>query len=275
MKSDLGQSTNQKLDNKGDFREFLRSELLQRCRKNPRYSLRSFGQFLQVEPSALSKILNGKRQITSKSFSKIAERLALKKEQVLFYAPESKIRRKRKITLAEAPQISRYQYLPTEVFEVLSEWYFFAILELTQVRGFKSNSAWIAKNLEITPQEARIAVDRLIKLGLLTETKEGKWVDSSESLSAYKMNFTDAAHRSLQKRILEMASAAVDDVSPIERDQSSMTMAIDSSRLPKAKEMIKNFRRELCNFLKSDGGARDRVYQLSLSLYPVSKSKRK
>jgi hypothetical protein len=48
-------------------------------------------------------------------------------------------------------------------------------------------------------------------------------------------------------------------------------MAIDVSRLPEAKARIRDFRRELCAFLQ-DGRPRQRVYELSLSLFPVSRA---
>jgi hypothetical protein len=36
------------------FRLFLQSELVRRCKANPRFSLRSFARSMAVEPSAMS-----------------------------------------------------------------------------------------------------------------------------------------------------------------------------------------------------------------------------
>jgi hypothetical protein len=49
-----------------------------------------------------------------------------------------------------------------------------------------------------------------------------------------------------------------------------LTMAIDRRRLPEAIEMITRFRRELGLFLEQDERKTD-VYQLSISLFPVTK----
>ena len=56
------------------MRKYLQNELLKRCEKNPHYSLRSFAKSLEISPSALSAILNKKRNLTDKT----AKRLALK-----------------------------------------------------------------------------------------------------------------------------------------------------------------------------------------------------
>ena len=83
-----------------------------------------------------------------------------------------------------------------------------------------------------------------------------------------------AARRKLQTQILEKAKLAIENTPITERDQSSITMAIDSNKIPEAKERIKQFRRDLCDFLK-DSPNQNRVYHLSLSLYPVSHQKLK
>ncbi len=40
-----------------DFRIFLQEELVLRCKKNPKFSMRAFARMLGVENSALSKII--------------------------------------------------------------------------------------------------------------------------------------------------------------------------------------------------------------------------
>ena len=49
-------------------------------------------------------------------------------------------------------------------FSVISEWYHYAILELTYVSGFKADYKWIARKLSITVEEAKVAIERLIRL---------------------------------------------------------------------------------------------------------------
>lgn len=62
-----------------------------------------------------------------------------------------------------------YDYLQVSIdtCSVISDWYHYAILELTYVSGFKANPNWIVKKLSITVEESKSAVERLKRLGLL------------------------------------------------------------------------------------------------------------
>lgn len=83
---------------------------------------------------------------------------------------------------------------------------------------------------------------------------------------------TSKAHREHQKQILEGAIDALENTSIEVRSQSSMTIAIDTNNLDAAKELIKNFRREMGRLLSSSSQL-DEVYQLSISLYPLTEIK--
>jgi len=69
-----------------DFRSFLQDELEKRCKKNPRFSLRAFARTLEVEPSALSKILHGKRALTPKMLMRMANQLGLQERDIERFA---------------------------------------------------------------------------------------------------------------------------------------------------------------------------------------------
>lgn len=96
-------------------------------------------------------------------------------------------------------------------------------------------------------------------------------IDISGDITTVGHEFTNVALKNMQRQVLQKALAALDEVEFEKRDQSSITMAVDSSKIPQARAMTKKFRRELSSFLES-GGSRDAVYQLSLSLFPLTKT---
>lgn len=256
-----------------DFRSYLQAELIRRCRANPKYSLRAFARTLRIEPSALSKILNGKRRITTVMFRQLSKRLALdpvlaEKLQPPSQAPRSQAKAQAAPTGDFAPK--DYRQLSLDMFQIISDWYHYAILELTQLNGFKPEPRWVARKLGITVSEVNIAVERLERIGFLKITSEGKWIDESGAVTTVGNEFTAIAFRKLQRQILEKAIDALEEIPMEERDQSSMTLVANSRLLPQAKERIKRFRRELTRFLKSEGPY-DTVYHLGVSLYPVVK----
>jgi uncharacterized protein (TIGR02147 family) len=223
---------------------------------------------LKLEPSVLSKIINAKRQLTLKTFDRIAQSLRLSPEQIEKYAPKDKIIRRRQRKTPKI-KISKYRYVTAQQFASISDWHCFALLELIQTRDFKGTPAWIAKALDIERKKAETAISRLMKLGFIEILPNGKWVDRSGSITVSRSGSTGASHRKLQKQILTQSMKALKTLDLSKRDHSSLTMAINSSLLPEAKKRIKRFRRELCEFLKSDSGSRDQVFQLAISLFPI------
>jgi plasmid maintenance system antidote protein VapI len=242
------------------MRLYLQGELLRRCEKNPGYSLRSFARALQLSPSSLSRILKGERAISETTKKRLIPLLGLSPEEAVSLSID------KDPALGQAYQLRELSH---DSFALISDWYHYAILELTQLRSFQPKAHWIASALGITVSEVNAAIERLLRLGLLNMTQDGDWLVSAGSNTNVSQEILASAHRKLQKQILEMALEAVEEVPIKQRDQSSMTMAISTRRLPEAIEKITSFRRELCAFLEQDGD-RDEVYQLSISLFPLT-----
>jgi len=164
---------------------------------------------------------------------------------------------------------TNYQILTEDTFTFISNWYYIAILELTYVESFENNPSLIANMLSLTTTEVKVAIERLIRLGLLTE-ENGSLSKTNKFLTNFSPGQTSAAHKELQRQVLTMALNALDNVPQEEKDITSMTMAINIKKLPEARKKITKFRRELCEFLED--GRQTQVYQLGLQLYPISKN---
>ncbi len=248
----------------GDFRKFLQEELSLRIRTNSQYSLRSFARLLGISAPYLSLILSGKRKLNRKTILKLGKAFGLSPYEMSFFVDERAEQR----DLGSELQPENFRQIAFDHFQAISDWHHYAILELTKVKGFKSNVRWVARVLGISPNEVNAAIERLVKLEMLA-IKRGVWVDVSGELTNLDNEYIAIARRKLQKQILEKAIDALESLPSTERDQSSMTFAMDSSLLPEAKRRLTNFRRKLTKFLES-GKSKDKVFHLSLSLYPVT-----
>jgi uncharacterized protein (TIGR02147 family) len=141
-------------------------------------------------------------------------------------------------------------------------------MELTFISGFKADPKWISKKLSITVEEAKAAVDRLKRLQLIYE-ESGSLIKTSKFHTNLSSVDTSAAHKELQHQWIDKAKAAIDECPQEQKDITAITMAIDMANLPKAKELIKKFRRDLCALLEE--GEQTQVYNLAIQLYPLSK----
>lgn len=258
------------------FRLYLQNELLRRCEKNPAYSLRAFARTLGYDVATLSKILKGQRGIGRITIEKLGMKLGLSPAEVTSFMDKRRAGGKAAKNAARADHDSvpiDYQQLTLDSFKVISDWYHYAILETMALDHFKPDPKWIARTLGITVSEVNAAVERLQRIDLIEITPDGRWIDRTDGTSTTAGNpFSAVAFRKLQRQVLEKALVAIEEV-PIERrDQTSVMMAIDSNLIPEAKERIKTFRRELSRFLNRSSLKRDAVYQLGVSLYPVTRS---
>ncbi|WP_413288148.1 TIGR02147 family protein [Bdellovibrio sp. HCB337] len=248
-----------------DFKTLLRQELEDRCKRNPSYSLRAFATQLEIDASTLSKILKGKRPLGPQMIKKLGARIGMSTKEVSVFS-----RLADKSADAAAEQMT-FEQITYDRFAVISDWYHFAILELMQIKDFRTDPAWIAKALGMQRSEVSAAIERLQRVGLLKVNDNGTWDDvSGGNTTSIGPEMMSTAHRRLQQQFLEKASESLVQVPIQERDHSTMTMAVDRSRLPAAREKIKRFRRSLAKFL-TEGDVRDEVLNLNIALFPITK----
>jgi len=246
------------------MRDLLKTELANRCGKNPNYSLRSFAKSLELSPAFVSKLLKGDRPFTENTIERLSQKLGLTPEQVDLCKKPLK---KKGIETRDMA----YRQISLDQFQLISDWYHFAIMELVTTEGFKSTPAWISKKLGISVHQASDALERLLRMNYLKKSAKGKITLVEENTTTIGPEVAVPATRNQQTQILEMALQALIEI-PIElRSQTSSTMAIPSDRLGEAKEVITEFRRKMASLMQRPG-KRDSVYQLSISFYPLTKT---
>ncbi len=248
----------------------LIDELTQARIKNPSYSLRAFARKLRLPASALSEVMSGKRRVSRKAAEKIADRLLLdpeKKNELLNSIPTARKRRASGV-LTQPADLKSVQ-ITMDHFRSISEWYHFGILSLAETRGFKSDTQWIAARLGLNKTTAQQAIERLVRLNMLTRCNDGELKVSGESYTTPDET-ADISLRKSHAATLELARQSLENDPVDARDFTAITMAIDPAKLPEAKKMIRIFRDQLCAHLNS--GETTEVYKFSMQLIPLTQS---
>jgi transcriptional regulator with XRE-family HTH domain len=246
------------------FALFLQSELARRCSRNPMYSLRAFAQQLGVDASTLSQWLRNRRPLTARAIETIGRQLGLSEEGIRAYTDRA---------AREAPADGRAVFeLSPDLGDLLGDWSHFAILELLHLEQFQPDTRWIARMLDLTPDEVNVALQQLIRLGLLEMRSATEWVDRAEDAAINLDALGVMALERLQKRLREVSLTAVRTVPVSVRDHSSTTIAVNSRMLPKAFELAARFRQQLLQLLQD--GDSDDVYQIEVAIFPITSIKR-
>jgi len=234
-------------------------------RRNPRFSLRAFAKQLDIDHSTLSQVLNSRRKLSARTLQAVGKRLGLADETVRAY---SRSTRKRSDS-GNPPTRPRSYHFDLDTFQFLSVWYHYAILELIAVEEFKTDSRWIAKVLGIDVDDVNIAIQRLLRLGLLEMQARNRWVDKSGDAEFHSAALSEAACNQMNREIHELAISALERVPSQHRVNRQTVIAIASAKLPRLKMLADEFLSEVRE-LVAEGGAKDDVYQLEISLFPIT-----
>lgn len=247
------------------FIQTLQDDYLRRRTKNSAYSLRSYAISLKLDQSLLTKIMSSKRRVSKNTIETIGPKIGLTPSQVLSCL-HSKIINKQ----------SNFTPLIDDEFEIISKWYYFAILELMKTKHFTPSIEFIATRLDLPRCIVKDALARLEKLHFISMALDG-WNLLKRSNTWTNTQSTTNAKIAYQSELINQSQKALHDIDFQLREHASLTVAIDTARLPEFKEKLKQIRMELDNFFqpKNQSQNYDEVYQLTIALFPSTKIKDK
>jgi uncharacterized protein (TIGR02147 family) len=250
--------------------DFLRDVLRVRTARNPSYSLRALARDLSVSHAYLSYVISGKKQLSTRSAMEIGERLGLPADIRSSLIQSTLVEKKQRMNQRPKQTPLSFEELRLEHFALLSEWYHLPLFDLLEVKDFRPDHKWIAKQLGIRTSQVVSAVKRFERLGLL-RVENGKWTKLQKNIAIWP-NVSTKAIRTYHRNMIGKAAKTLnysDRRSFSQRSISAITIPTDPAKLEGAKERIKRFRHSLLRYLSE--GNPTRVYQLNLQLFPISK----
>ncbi|HEY7370443.1 MAG TPA: TIGR02147 family protein [Thermoanaerobaculia bacterium] len=243
------------------FRLLLQSELARRCAANAQYSLRAFAMQLEVDHSSLSQWLRGRRAITRRTIETLGAKLDLPEEVIARYVENA-------ARDGDPQGDDSRDSLSGDTIALIAGWEHFAILELTRLQEFRPDSRWIARVLGIGVDLVNVALQRLIRLGLLEMAAEDRWVDLSGDAVANLEQIGGPTIEELFVQAGRLSAASLSAAAPARREHLAITLAVAGARVPRAIAMIVKFRQQLIDELEAEPA--DDVYRLEIALYPVT-----
>jgi uncharacterized protein (TIGR02147 family) len=255
------------------YQQFLRDAFEERIERNAAYSLRAFARDLDLSVASLSRVLAGKQGLSEKTATRIAKNLDLNETELGVFqnlvrsqhARSKSVRMKARSTLhSHEVQVAE---LSLEYFRTIADWYHFAILELTELDGFKPDVNWIAKRLDVPAPKIKSAIQRMLELELLEVLPNGRYKKTAD----FRATPSGIPSRALKRRhhqILSKAQAALLQQPVNEREFASVTFGLHPEDLDWAKQEMLKFRRALTKRLSANP-KKCRLYELSMSLFSL------
>lgn len=247
------------------FLEFLKLEYEQRKMRNPKYSMRAYANFLEVNAGILSSILNGKRKMSHKYIETFGRKLGLGINEIKAYQASLKV----KETIAEDEIFKKYTQVTLDSYQLLSEWHHMAIIYMRERNDYLKSPVVLAKALGINKTQVDEALERLERMDIISKESRGYKVKSKTFLTNIDSDLSKDAARKFMRDILYKSLEALEHTDISKRDHSTITMSFPPKEMQNAKEMLKSFRRKfLTTFDKAS--SKNEAYTLQLSFFPLS-----
>jgi len=264
-----------------NYREYLKDYYNEQKKTKKYFSYRYFAKKADINASAfLYYVIEGKRNLTKKSITKISTAIGHTKEEAEYF--ENLVFFNQAQTIAEKSmyysRIVEYRksidikIVGEEQYEFYSKWYHSVIRELVPLIDFRNDYALLSQCLlpAITEKEARESVGLLERLGLLEVDENGLYHQTDALLSVKPDPKNSFLIEKFQLEMLLMAKRSYDTVARADRMSSSTTISISKETFDLFKAKAREFRKELLELAKLDT-APDRVYQLTINLFPLSR----
>lgn len=246
-----------------NYHNFIKQQFERRKKQNPNFSLRSFARWLQISPAQASQLISGKRRLSKKMATQIADKLNLSPYEKIEFLDslDPDLITQRNILSSDDAKLQ----LQEDEFNLIADWPHYSILSLSETQNPSSDPRWIAQRLGIDVTTARECFDRLKRLKLIKINKDQSYSQTHSGLKTSK----DILSKAIQKhhtQNLSLAQQKLEQVEPLQREFSSITMAINPKKVKQAKVLINDFKRKLCALLEE--GEKQEVYTLSIQLFP-------
>ncbi len=260
-----------------EYREFLRDWYAESKRLHRFTSYRYLAQKTGIDPAWIVRVFQKEGHLSEESLPTFIRLCAFDERRAEYFrvlyrfckAKSQDDQKEHYNRLMELRDVEARKLASPELC-YFSEWATVALRALIGLSRDTSNVETLGKQLSpaIRPEEARNALEVLLKLGLVASDGKGGW-DITDRLVTSGTDIQSAAVRQYHRRTLELAQESLDRHPPEERDISSVTLTLHHDDIAEIKERITEFRRGLLQFARSSEGA-DRVYHLNVAFFPMS-----
>ncbi|HON10106.1 MAG: TIGR02147 family protein [Fibrobacter sp.] len=264
-----------------DFRKYLEAYYQEKKAVSKSFSYRSLSKAAGSAPSFLYHVIEGKRNLTKNSLTKLSNALGHSRresdyfENLVFFNQAKTIAEKTHYynRIIEVRKPSNIKVVDRDRFEYYKNWYHSVIREVVSIYDFQDDYGKLGAFLipSITAKQAKESVRLLEKLHFIKKDKSGRYIQVDKNLEARPSLPDSFMFEKFQMEMLEVALKAYNRISIYERMSSSTTFSISRETFELFKLKAREFRRELAEIARIDT-SEDRVYQLTMNLFPVSHS---
>jgi uncharacterized protein (TIGR02147 family) len=265
-----------------DYRAFLNAHFEDKKRQNSHFSFGVWARALGLKNNtSLLKILNGQRNAGPAIQENLANYFKFDQRERAYFSDLVQLAKVKSDSplhgtlierLAVRHTASRFQVLTNAQFSVISDWWCYAIRQLTKLPSFVSDPTDIARHLRfaVTPKQVTTAIRRMTELKMLTAKDDGTLEATPEPVRT-TYDVSNEAIKRFHEASFENCKKSVRDVPVEQREHSAYVFAFNDAEVPEAKEFLRSM---VDQFEARFGSSKtpNQIYQLQLALIPLTKN---
>jgi uncharacterized protein (TIGR02147 family) len=157
-----------------------------------------------------------------------------------------------------------------DAFRFISDWYHVAILEMVELKDFQYDYTYIANRIGkgMTKELAKIAVERLLRLGLVEEAKLRKILRRTDGNIIVDKNIPSEIIRNHHAQLIDLGKQSISGQVFEERDIRGTTITLKKEDYKAAQEILRRAHSEILALSCDKNG--DEVYQLSTQFFKLT-----
>jgi uncharacterized protein (TIGR02147 family) len=263
-----------------DYREYLKA-YFEECKKTEqKFSHRWLSRKLGLStPNLVLLVMQGRRNLTPTVRYRLSEVLKHTRKESRYFEHmvsfvQAKTHDERNMhyaTMLELKSSIKIAPLEKRQYEYYTNWYNPVIRELAGNPDFSGDFKALAKKVSpsITPEQARRSVELLLELGLIR--KNGKRYEQTEPLVSTGPVVDSIAVANFHRKTALLAAESFDRHTRQERTITSCTITLSEEHFQILKREIADLRKKALE-LAEEPLSKNRVYQMNMQLFPVSKN---
>jgi uncharacterized protein (TIGR02147 family) len=270
----------ERLETYTNFRQYLSDYYNDRKKRIPVFSYRYFCIKAGIKsPALFQEIVAGKRNLTSKTIPRFIKGLDLSPIDAQYFTAlvhfnQSKNMHEKTQYLDLMNSLKRKvprEVVPIDQYAFYSRWYLLILRELACIVPWNGDFGALAKAIvpPIKKSEAQEGIRFLVEKGFLTVNKNGDYSQTKRAITSGS-EVTSIGIRNFNEHMTRRGADAINEFSTEVRDIRTMIVGISPESYPLIKHEIREFMDRVARIVDNDEQS-DRVYNLGIQLFPVSK----
>lgn len=261
-----------------NYREFLKDAYEERHAGDWRFSHRYIAEKAGFDGSMFNKILQGKRNITSRLVSVFADIFCKDDREKVYFADmvafnqaknpsESRMYLEKLVATKEC----KVEEVARDQFEYFDHWYHAVIRELVTFYPYVGDAAALGLMVRppISASQVKSSIALLERLNMIKKNPETGFYEQTQGLITSGAESYSTAVNSYVQQNIDVATTAMDRFDRTERNLATLAFGCDENTYNELVEMARRFRREVLAKVEQCQKP-NRVFQLGMQLFPLS-----